>query len=1658
MDFIFRLAEEFLKKHKRLNRYRRVFAVIAAVVVFATTYELILPAITMDKRRAADTPGVEVGVAADSFEEEAAENESGESVEEENAGEESGETPEVESADSADTDADSGNGSDGSGNAADTDAASGHSTAGNADTDIETSEGHSEEAGQEDGSSDDANVKAEAADHADTADTGSSDQTDASADKNGKTTETVDNGSTSEAVDPASAAATTDPSLIAPGEPIVTYPATLVFEGKDYTITATFDETAGLPADVRLDAVEILPDVIYKDENGNPLYSTYEEYYEKAVKAVEKEKKLEEQGQTVTTARFFDITFLDNTGLPVEPKTPVSIAVKYKDALSAVDTADTMAVHFDVDEKKTTVEEPAVKVTDVIDTKTDVKKEEIQEISFDAEKFSVYGLIGTGAISKTILTADGKTLTVTVIYDEKAEIPNDAKLEVTEIQEDDEDWGDRSARFAGVLSEKYGNVTISDVRFLNIGIMVNGEEFEPKAPVEVKIQYNKSLYTNNTQDVFEDPELPEPIAPDGNGHFVMVHYTNQDAEMVDANIEETEDGVSESLSITPSFSEYDVAYVYEYNAPEAGSASSIETIGADYSPENANRILSTTPRLRAAADGTPIISKDLADNEDGTYQLGLSVTGDAVTSSTSSPVNVVIVYDVSLSMTGNYVPSNTGARGVQYYDNFDGVSDGEYFRLYKRTGYNNYAQITDDEAYTGTVYRYNNWRYTEYTGQRFHSSITRADAGEKVVYDFVHALFRHQDSSDRSNIQASLVTFANDATITQDWTSTENNITSIFSNTGTSHKRTYSSATNWEAAMYQAYSLVDSADSDPTYVVFITDGQPTSSRQNGHYINTDVSGSFANVNYGRALNEARLVEQAVANKGGALYSIYAYGKAADWLSSLTYYAYNGRRPSSSDEGKTFETEGYYNASDTEALTAAINEIFAKIVDTLGVGSVSINDGTTNVVQTTTGTIAELLEVDTGSFQYWLNIPVVASGSGYSFSMIDKATGETVNYTATVSGDTVTIRWGNGNNSATYKGKVNAGSLTLEWVQASSFYNFAPPAATFNDTTGAVDWDLNALGTLLNNVTYTVTFNVNPSQYTLDLIADLKNTYVEYDSLDANIQKYIIKQGNDYKLATNTGATLTYKDTRIDDKEHTKPFIDPPPQSTSATKAVALSKDWSNILDNRTKPSEMTMHVARSGEDRYELVLNDTDGWEDTAYISFGIITIHEGTITVKAPGHDYSFTEPADMEYYWELNAPTLRPMLINSVETLLVKVDKSEAPDMEGANATAVGPDGATYYKLTIDSGAEYYRVDDSTGATVKLKAFNYRRSFLDVIKKVDETNAPADAIFPFTMKVTNSNASSGVAGDTNSDYYVWFSISENGTDNIVTDPNPVSAEGIGYQLTDDSIVWNKPEEGFKGYYIVPSGKSISVNMKAGYDLRFLNLPTGSTYEVTESSDLPDESFSLENITGIRSYKENDTPKSENVGTKSKYGISGTIDYANSDYTMTFDNKYSSINIGLKKVDEKGVEKAGAVFNLARYSNGAWSGIQTDIKPGDTESETTNPVSLGGLGIGKYRLTEIKSPSGYIILDRNVDFEVYKDSNGKLKARLSEGTDTNIVRLNEESEGNYIVSVKNTPGEKLPMTGGTGTSIYTLGGLFLMITAALMYVFRMRRRERRVR
>ena len=67
MERIIMMAEEFLRRHKFIRRWRKVLAVMMAMVVFMSTYSMMLPAITMEPG-----DGPEIGLFADTSVEESA--------------------------------------------------------------------------------------------------------------------------------------------------------------------------------------------------------------------------------------------------------------------------------------------------------------------------------------------------------------------------------------------------------------------------------------------------------------------------------------------------------------------------------------------------------------------------------------------------------------------------------------------------------------------------------------------------------------------------------------------------------------------------------------------------------------------------------------------------------------------------------------------------------------------------------------------------------------------------------------------------------------------------------------------------------------------------------------------------------------------------------------------------------------------------------------------------------------------------------------------------------------------------------------------------------------------------------------------------------------------------------------------------------------------------------------------------------------------------------------------------------------------------------------------------------------------------------------------------------------------------------------------------
>ena len=492
-----------------------------------------------------------------------------------------------------------------------------------------------------------------------------------------------------------------------------------------------------------------------------------------------------------------------------------------------------------------------------------------------------------------------------------------------------------------------------------------------------------------------------------------------------------------------------------------------------------------------------------------------------------------------------------------------------------------------------------------------------------------------------------------------------------------------------------------------------------------------------------------------------------------------------------------------------------------------------------------------------------------------------------------------------------------GNFKYEWTEANDLYDYDPPEAELVDS--AVDWDLSPVGVLLNGVTYSVTFTVYPSQTTLDIIADIKNDPSAYDKLDANIKQYIDEDG---KLATNTTATLTYDDTRTPEDESENPvaFVNPESVSTTAVEELAVAKKWENELDKRDY-TEVTLNVLRDGEKAYEVKLNDDNDWQKNVFISVGIMK--DGKPLEGAEGHDFTFTEPEELTYHWELDVPTVHPMLIDNEPVILVKVDeKHEAPS------------GADTYTI---NDSEYY-VDDSE-ETAGLTATNYRRSSLILTKTVEGENVPEDAEFPFTVNVENSLAPEEEPEDDeghDSDYWVWISV----RDMSETD-NPDDAPPVTTGVTGATHAGG-------GWYYVHSGEDVTIQVKDGYSIRFNNLPTGSKYTFTEG-DL--EAGFL--------FKSAELEITEGEGDDSTFSgdrtTTGTIENTNTIYTVKYTNEYALIDVTVDKVWDDNDDQDGLrPEELELTLNGAPDDFTVE-DPTIEKSDDGNTWTYTWTGVPKY-------------------------------------------------------------------------------------------------------
>lgn len=851
---------------------------------------------------------------------------------------------------------------------------------------------------------------------------------------------------------------------------------------------------------------------------------------------------------------------------------------------------------------------------------------------------------------------------------------------------------------------------------------------------------------------------------------------------------------------------------------------------------------------------------------------------------------------------------------------------------------------------------------------------TRLAAAKKATNDVAKSLLDLNTSEHPDLVELALISFSTTARVNIAKTTKYKEFSDAV------NKIKADGGTNWEDALKKASTVNFDWDGDATYVIFVSDGNPTFRNTKGGYKPLDYNLDYYPYVYGtgddnntttvqRCYDEAKDDAKALVDSHWHFYTIGVFGNVSR-MQSLTNYAYSG-----SDDNNTSAGDGhYFAAADAKALSQALSKIAQAITNSLGFSKVSVQDG-------------------------------VTQHSSISANVPDGAISDFTYY----KNDTI-------------------------WDEA--------PHATFADNT--VNWDLSSIGVMEDGVQYSVEFHVWPRQEAYDLVADLNNGTKTYDTL-TDLQKQEILQLEDgsYGLKTNTDLTTKYT-YNGDDQEDTPEYDEKimPIHSYLLT----LSKRWFNTLDADKRPAEpVQLKILKDGSEYLTTPplnpVKESDGsWSSDSwqfYIAPGFMIIKDdGSQIVLEPGHDYSVQEPANAGYHWELTADTYHPMVINGALQLL---KLKTAADGETGSSGSVGE---TVYTINDN---QYVPVSETEADG--LIAENRRRSNLNLVKKVitavDNTDA-AGTTGAATQDISDSAELNGqkfsysitVHDAGNQD--VWFSVED------LADENKL-IENLRTNATAE-----KKDGTATGYYHIASGKELTVELEADWNLRFTNLLSGSSYSITETS--MGESFHLKSITGPEGATQEFSAKT----------ISGTIGQANTSYQVTYINQLDTAEIFLRKegTNAEGGEHValnGAVFKLEKLKANASSGEDTYEAVGEAfiiNSRTEpNGHRISGLQPGTYRLTEITAPAGYLLLRDPIVFTVHPGTEKLIRMDETAGTDASHAEISGDK--NNTLTILNTPGRVLPGTGGHGTLLYNLGGLLLMI-AALIFGIDSKRRSAR--
>ncbi|MBR2729157.1 MAG: VWA domain-containing protein [Lachnospiraceae bacterium] len=1467
--------------------------------------------------------------------------------------------------------------------------------------------------------------------------------------------------------------------------------------GETYEVIVMYDDNAQIPEGASLEITEFVED---------------SKEYQAAREALVDKKQSEDSAfdDREFGVAAFDLSILDVDGNQVEPKAVVDVFMKMK-SLPEETVEEDVQYSFEIHHLNESFGDVTVEtVASVIDGSIQIEKEIVQA-EFQLESFSTFTISwnrrGTNDNTTDLRWRyrqnywDQYTarafLTVDYVDESGYAISRPNGVGYTIDNDNFYDGAEYTVNIGNVLGRSVDNYTYRRAYITDSDgqkLTVTSLKAERHGNTSTITYYNESevvksaSYTGTVRHDFGEDGLDMTIEYEKNNNFTTIHYGYMDGDTF-VEFDEQPEPTNTSTSFGWAHLIYDFAgtddqglhvdwkYIGTYyhtsettNPQQGGTAmqpilrynrinnkdawryydGAIDTYGPVRQDQNWHEVAdgsdiyvvyekpviptggAPSPSENSPQPDTPYILKESTPNTDGTNTLSLSVTGSRKPMITEKVADVIVILDLSSSMRRD-IGSQTA------YDN-------------------NYQTVTNSRYY-------------------------QAKQAVQKLADRLYAV----NGTDGEQYRMGLVTFSNKATIRQTPTEDKDTFQSVLDGI----TRYEGSGTNWEHSLQLANQMAVASDR-ATYIVFITDGEPSVRQTRGNLTNEQLSGVNGTGNPGQ---EGDIFHG--GRSGGRFYDDGGWGADTttpdfrDYFGSATFGGLRNNtiwdarnRNAAVDEVASilghnkgfyaigvssevnylgdFTSAGGVDANHYKLVTSptAFDEVIDDILEELDINGISgqanvkIYDGITDLTQTISKVNQKegrLIGVD-GNFVYYKSTAptnwstwTAAQKAAYALGVEYADSSETPTEYASYTQDEI---------DAYNLGKSISFS---EWTSREAD---GCAAAVYNTVTGAVEWNMGQKFMLEDGVTYKVSFICWPSQEAYDIIAKLENGTITFGDTDLYPQEiwdqfegdatngYRVKTNEEgantkYSKATNVNGTVT-----VGDEQEPLEFQHVPPMPLDKDK-LNVAKTWqASRIDSQT-PESVILQVVGDDELYKQFDITPTEmvdgsetpnkGRSENIYISCGHLKVNKttGEVVIYESGHDFTLREVEENSRHWDLDASICRPMKINTEETMLVLVEGDDIP--------ATMPGNADYYK---SGGDEYYRIDGKVYRDTKdwadITGMNTRRSFLDLSKEVLVDNEvwaeTVDEVFTYKIKIDVDPIT--LSWDPNLEKYIIISTRDaNGT--IL--PSSI-LEIIDGEYTPTAMLPSEcgfDESNNARYLVAENGVEFYLSIKNGWSVRFLNLPAGTTYSIEEVLS-EDSNYDFNNVR-LETRKDSSSTNPLSSDTYTTVRLEGRIAETSTLYKVVYQNKAKTKEVQILKTgQDASTPLGGAVFDL--YTESAYTSDPQGMPykanlVSSSQAETKGKIDLGELPVGKYYLVETKAPDGYNMRTDPVVITV-----SRIAVTYSDGTTLSQSGAGISQIGDvYQLKVTNDEGVALPNTGGPGTRLFTILGSLLILGAGVL-------------